>query len=282
VHLTIRAWDDTSTGTAFADRPWCGRENAEPREILLHESGSLRVLCNPMTGVLSALDTAGGEAIWWTADADTVPLPERAAPFRTILQWWMAEHGCLLVHAAAVGRRATGVLLAGGERAGKSTTAWLCLRHGLRIAGDDYVAIAQSPPDQVHSLYSSLKLDRQRAAAVGSPAGAAEDDGTADGKTVYFLAGSHADRLAASLELGAVLLPRIGGGPVTTIRRATAAEGLRTLAPTTLYLQPGGRRAAFEVLAGLLRRVPCHVLELGEDLDAVAPEVQRFLEAFPA
>ena len=277
--LTIRAWDDASTNTVFADRPWRGHESGGAREILLHESGPLRVLSNPMTGVLSALDAASGEAIWWIASAEAVPLAERAAPFRTILQWWAADHGCLLVHAAAVGRGAAGVLLAGSERAGKSTTAWLCLRHGLRFAGDDYVAITESPPDRIHGLYSSLKLDLRRAAALGAPGGAAEPAGPADEKSVFYLAESHADRLAADLDLRAVLLPRITGGAATTIRRASAAEGLRTLAPTTLYLQPGGRAVAFAVLAGLLRRVPCYVLELGEELDAIAPEIQRFLEA---
>jgi hypothetical protein len=54
---------------------------------------------------------------------------------------------------------------------------------------------------------------------------------------------------------------------------------MRTLAPTTVYLHAGARDETFRMLAGIVRRVPCHVLDLGEDLDAIPGVIERFLEA---
>jgi len=88
-----------------------------------------------------------------------------------------------------------------------------------------------------------------------------------------------AGRLASSLALDAILLPRITGGRATAIRPASPAEGMRTLAPTTVYLHAGARAETFRMLAGIIRRVPCHVLELGEDLEAIPGVIERFLEA---
>jgi hypothetical protein len=278
--LTICAWDGATTGTPFPSLPLNGGMPGSPRGVPYFERDGLRALFNPNSGSLSLLDAAGGVAVYWVAAADGVPPQESAAPFRTILQWWLADHGSVLAHAAAAGKAGRGALIAGGERAGKSTTAWLCLRHGLEIAGDDHVALTREPPDRVFSLYSSLKLDPGW--PPGDPGPARESGGPAPlagGKVVSYLVPGFEPLLARSLALVAILLPHIGGGAATTIRPASPAEAIRTLAPTTIYIQAGAREDAFRALTGIVRRVPSHVLELGRDLGAIAGTIERFLEA---
>jgi hypothetical protein len=277
--LTIRAWDSASTGTPSPPVPWSPAAFPGPRGIPFYRRGGLRVLFNPQCGVLSILDADADEAFYWVEAAKNVAFQERAAPFRTILQWWMADHGRLLVHAAAVGRDGEGVLIAGKERSGKSTTAMLCLRHGLQFAGDDYVALAHDPPDFAYSLYASVKLEASLLPRFSDlPCTLDDGAGVPAEKAVIQLARYEARALVDRLAIRAVLLPRFVPGDVTAIAAASAADGMRGLAPTTVFLQTGGRAEAFRTLAGFTRRTRCYVLNLGNDLDGVAGVILRFLE----
>jgi hypothetical protein len=275
-HLVVRAWDHASTGIPLPPVP---RISGSQRAIAYLESGGLRAAFNPNSGVHSLL-APPGRAIWATASAAELPVQERAAPLRTIFQWWMADQRRLLVHAAAVGRHGRGVLIAGGEGAGKSTTAWACLRRGMECAGDDYVIVAAEPPDRAFALYSSIKLDPASlqaapdreclAAAVSAP--------RAGIKAVLDMGMSRAGTVAKSLSIDALLVARVGRGRKTVVRDATAAEAFKALAPTTLYLQAGAREHAACVLSSLVRRVPCRTLELGGDLDGVYEAIAGVIE----
>ncbi len=278
--LTVHAWDSASTGMPYSVLPWTGKAAGSPRELPYFERDGLRVLFNPNSGVLSLLNAPTDEAVCWVAAAGDVPSYERAAPFRTILQWWMADHGRLLVHSAAVGRNGRGLLIAGRGGAGKSTTAWLCLRRGLELAGDDYVILAQEAPDRVYGLYSSLKLGPEPLTGVRDQVPRAGGVGREPAeKSVTYLMPAYEEYLARCLSLQAILLPRITRGGATSIRAASAADAMRALAPSTVYHQAGARAATFRTLAALVRRVPCHVLELGADTAAVPEVIARFLKA---
>ena len=124
----------------------------------LHEN-EVWIALNRNSGVLSILDLKHNKAFFWIQDADALPFYEKASPFRTILQWWVRSRGGFLVHSAAVGIGRKGVLIAGGEYSGKSTTAVVSLLSGLEYAGDDYVYLRRAPDYQVYSLYCTAKLD---------------------------------------------------------------------------------------------------------------------------
>jgi hypothetical protein len=59
---------------------------------------------------------------------------------------------------------------------------------------------------------------------------------------------------------------------------ATAVAAVRALAPTTVFQLPRQDREAFASIVELARRVPCFHLELGSDLDGVAPVVAGVIE----
>jgi hypothetical protein len=273
--LVVRAWDAASSGLPLPPVPVGG---AAPPAIAFFDRDGVRAAYNPNTGV-HTLFARSGTALYAVAAAAALPVSERAAPLRTVLQWCMADHGRLLVHAAAVGRGGRGVLIAGGEGAGKSTTAWACLRRGMECAGDDYVAIAAAPPDRVYALYSSIKLAPTRLAAAGDREWlSAADTAPRVGSKVVLDVALGGGAPARSLALGAIVVVRVGRARMTTVRRASAADALKALAPTTLYLQAGAREVAFRVLSGLVRRLPCRAVELGSDLDGVHDAIAAVVE----
>ena len=276
--LTILAWDSASTGIPF-DHPWRRRPPATPRDIIYHRQDGVRFLYNFAGGTLSFFDESRRIAGYWVDAADTLSFVECASPFRAVFQWWMRGWGGLLVHAAAAGLEdAGGVLIPGGEGAGKSTVAALCLRHGFRLAGDDYIGLTPNPAWRADSLYCSLKLTPESMAWMPDLAGLARQIGrSSTEKAVLYLAPAYRKALVSGLDLQAVLIPRVTGRDGTVIRPTSAAEGIRALAPSTLYVQVGERNGAFEFLSDFVRRVPCYVMELGRDLASVPPAIEDFI-----
>ena len=75
------------------------------------------------------------------------------------MHWWSAGLGLQLVHGAAVGTEAGGVLLIGRSGAGKSTQALACVGSSLGYAADDYCLVEIGPAVRGHSLYGSGKAN---------------------------------------------------------------------------------------------------------------------------
>jgi hypothetical protein len=205
---------------------------------------------------LSVYDTARRVGTFSVPDATLLPFYERAAPLRTLLHWALEPYGCRLAHAAAVATSAGGALLAGRGGSGKSTTALGCLRNGFRYAGDDYVGVTlDGDAARAHSLFCTAKV-----------AESGEEE-----KTVLYLSD-----VAPSFPLRAVILPRVAGG-VSRLRRASGAEALRALAPTTMFQLPGNGEA-LSSMAALARTLPAWSLELGDDRENIPGLVARAIE----
>src|SRR5436190_545935 len=98
------------------------------------------------TGILVHVDGAGGQgsdrvqvfdrtrrlAVVWVWDARTLAAADCCRPLLRLLHWWLADQPWQLVHGAAVGAAAGGVLVTGVGGAGKSTTALACVSAGWR------------------------------------------------------------------------------------------------------------------------------------------------------
>ena len=74
-------------------------------------------------------------------------------------------------------------------------------------------------------------------------------------------------RLTEAFPLRAIVLPRVTGGPSHRLMPLAPAAALRALAPSTIYALPASEGGSFRMLAGLVQRLPCFSLQLG---DAVA------------
>ena len=160
------------------------------------------------------------------------------------------------MHAAAVGVRGHGVLLAGAGGAGKSTTALAAYARGLELCGDDYCALGPGPT--VHALYGVGKLEPDAARLVPE----------LDGPIVAL-------EPTPSLALSAVVLPRVVPGGRTTLTPVSPAAALRALAPSSTFQLPGAPRGPFAALAALVRELPAYRLELWEDLDGAVGALEQ-------
>lgn len=276
--LTIYCWDSVSTRTPLSFLPWQNRKYSGKNEIPYKIENGLCMAYKRENELLNLINHKTKSGFFWTRDAASLPFYEKASPFRTLLQWCFQSAKRLCIHSAAVGVGDKGVLIAGGEKAGKSTSALFCLMAGMRYAGDDYVVLHEDRNYWSYSLYSTLKLEASAAKEMpGVLPKVSNIQKLPSEKAVLFLHEHYPEQLAQGFPVAAVLLPKITGSEKTRIQRAAAAEGLRALAPTTLFLQAGQRKEAFDFLTRFIRRTPCYRLDLGRDKTAVPSVIEEFI-----
>jgi hypothetical protein len=276
--LTIRAFDSVSTGTPPPRADW--------RTADIEAAGVVRTLCDNRhhtvfqvaIGLLTMLDRAESSAICWVRDGASLPMPERAAPFRRLFQEWFRGHGSLVVHAAAVGHPDGGVLIAGQEGAGKSTTALACLCSSLRYASDDYCLVELGPSAKVHSLYCSGKSLPHDLARLPFLEAMIANPHRSEGEKLLYLLHDHVpDRLIEGFPLRAVLVPQVTDEERSSVGPVSPAGALQALAATTVLLSPQRAAPTLGALADLLRRVPYFQLRLSRDTDSTTEAIEGVL-----
>jgi hypothetical protein len=277
--LTVCLWDSTSTRTNMPPPPWTADTYAAHGNVYSLDEGRVHYhddriqMYFYMGDYVLMIDTKSALAIFWIRDARQLPYYESGAPLRTLLHWWLSNHGRQFVHAAAVGTAKGGVLLAGKGGSGKSTTALACLNSELLYVSDDYCLLATDPVPYVYSLYSSAKVDADNIHRLPHLAFAISNADRLDTeKALLFLHEHCPEKIETGFPIHALLLPRVTGRSETTLTPASPITGLKALAPSTLFQLPGAGHTAFQVMSKFVKQVPCYHLELGTDL-AQIPEV---------
>ena len=294
---TALLWDAASTGVPLPPVQWraCDLDDygqSRGYRVRGWDRDGLYTLHDPGYGAITVFDLDSRTAIYATTDAAAVPVYERAAPLRTFLHWALSELGRHLVHAGAVGGPHGGVLVAGRSGSGKSTLALSCVESGFGYLGDDYVLLdVNAVPPVAHAIHSTAKLDpggwpdrlpaaahlgKDTLPAVAHP-GMWQDlnrDTSDGGKAVLDVYRVRPAALRPSVPVRAVVLPRVRPGSPTYVRDASAGEGLRAVAPSTVLQHFGHGASGIETVAELMRRVPVYFIEFGSDIasavDAVA------------
>ena len=227
---------------------------------------------------LSLWDGRQCQGFYLTPDARRLPSYELSSPLRTLFHWCFGQLGGQLIHSAALGTTAGGVLLAGKGGSGKSTTSLACLTAGMGFAADDYCLLEAEDP-WVSSLYASAKLswdnlDRVPLAQCALDTNLAPDR---DGKAVYYLYEHWPALMARRLPVRAILLPRVGDGAHTTCREVGAREGLQALALSTMAQLPGAAAGSLSRIQRFLAQASCYELRLGTDMDEVVSTIAGFI-----
>jgi hypothetical protein len=272
--MTIDLWDTESTGVVPPRFPWGPADVGARGEIRGYNQDGVRTafhgdLLAPEADfrALTMFDQPAGTGGFWVLGPDRVPWWERAAPLRTALHWGLQRPGRLLAHAGAVGVRGRGVLLAGPGGSGKSTAAIAAMLGGFDYLGDDYVMLDLSATEPIaQSLYATAKLDPATGSLLPELRNVLSGGNAFDGdKAVLNVAALYPERLRASLPLAAIVLPRISPHGESRLLPGSPADALRAIAPSTIYQVPYDGGSALRPLAELVRRLPVHVLELGDD-----------------
>jgi hypothetical protein len=291
-NCTIAVWEGTTSTrypslilkaylTALECSWW---DFTNPRgELLEINTPPLMAAYHPGTCGLSLLDTESGQGFYWKPANAEIPYYEAGSPFRTLLHWWFRAKGIQFIHGAAVGTPTGGVLLVGKGGSGKSTSALASINWGLQYAGDDYCAVGLSPTPAVYSLYNTCKLvgdeDIARfpglAERVWNPVRGPED------KATFFLNEYWPERVAASLPLKAILVPRISGKKDTSIRPASGMEALSAMAPGTMAQLPSSDGQDLKFMSTAVKQLPSFVIEVGTDLPQIPAAIVKLLEGLP-
>ena len=283
--MTAWVWDTSSAGVTlspvlqyFADSS--GALTLSPRQELKPLTTSrLRTTVQGWDGQMTMYDSVGREAWVWIDDPTKLPLWDHGAPFRSLLNWWLADRGKHCIHAGAVGTEEGAVILTGKGGSGKSTTALACIGSNLGYISDDYCVLSAGAKPEVFSLYNSGKL-RDEVDLVRQPrfrSWVVNDERVREEKHLMFVHENAPEAILPRAPLRAVILPTVT--PATPVlRRVPAGPALLALAPTSLLQLPGAGGSALGMMADLVRRIPCYRLETGDDIAALPPLITKLLD----
>jgi hypothetical protein len=276
--LTLLVWDSMSSGVAGMPPP-CARECFTDRGEfwgMMHPRVRSAFQWGEFSLSLLDLDRRAGS--FWVEGGQALPDWSRAAPFRTLLHWWIEELGGQLLHAAAVGTSDGALLITGKGGIGKSTTALACLTGGMQFVGDDYVMVTADPLPTVHALYGTAKITPGQVARFPGLADLVTNAGApVDEKAVLQLVPRFADQLPASLPIVAIATPSFGDAPGTRVGAESASALRRAAEFTTISQLPHAGRYAHDFIGRLVAALPRLHLELGHDLQSIAPAIREIV-----
>jgi hypothetical protein len=272
VTLTLYGWDSAESGIALPPLPFSVGEEQAPTNswgYFAHDN-RFRLFFQPAQQTLYLLDQAQQVAFFWLGDARQLSLADGGAPLLTLWHWWASQHGCQVVHGAAIGTATGGALLIGKSGSGKSTTALAALDAGLCYVGDDYCLVRSGAQPLLYSLFSSGKVHVAdlarfpRLQALRTSLAYTNAD-----KALFFFAGHFARTVVPVLPLKMILLPVIRAETHSSLCEISPAQALLALAPSTLFQLVGEKAQIMPQLSQLVRQLPCFRLSLGADLSQI-------------
>lgn len=228
------------------------------------------------------LDRPARRAVFWLERASDLPFWEAAAPFKTLIHWFLAPTPVAMLHGGLVCHGGRAMLLAGPGGSGKSTTVAACFEAGLGVGGDDLV-LAERTADgwRAHALYDAVKLiegDGPRvppllAAAPWVPCGE---------KRLTRYSDACPARLVPVAALAGLVQCVIADVPQPRLVPIGGASMLRALGLPTVFLLRGHEATTLAKISRLVRELPCFRLELAPDPALAACLLRRHLEGIEA
>jgi hypothetical protein len=204
---------------------------------------------------------------------------EAGGPLRVFLHWAFGVIGRRLCHAATLGLEGKGIMLVGAGGSGKSGTTLAGITAGLHTVGDDYCLVEQTERVTAYPLYRILKQD---AAGVTRARGASACDefGPLNWQGKYEIHESQLPHspFVPSLDIRAIIVPRVAYLPSSVIRPISAGLAMRAFAPSSAFQLPDGEREGIIFTGALCRRLPCMEILLSEDSGEIADTLHNFLE----
>jgi hypothetical protein len=209
-------------------------------------------------------------------EPDALPRWERAKPLGVALTIWASDLGLLALHAGLVARDGAGVLFAGPSGSGKSTCALACGAAGFEFLADDFVLADPASGWRAHSVFAAAALDARGLARLAADSTA--PDAAAGDKAIVMAGHAAMPRVGTSAQPVALVLPRLGGAEPTRLRRATKAEALARLAPSSILRRAVPATHNLRQLAALTAALPTYWLEMRHGPHEIPPVVAGLIE----
>ncbi|HWA18585.1 MAG TPA: hypothetical protein VG757_06275 [Devosia sp.] len=200
-------------------------------------------------------------------------------PLRNVLNWAYVTIGWRMVHGGSLGVDGKGIMLAGSSGAGKSGTTLAGIAAGLDSVGDDYVTLDIADGKvTAYPVTRLMKQDAKGLARLGiDPAATKAGEPNWVGKYEFDFEELGGGRRVKSLELEAILIPRISHNARSKFTRAPARVGMLAFAPSNLLQLPGDWRESMAFTSEVARRLPSYFLELSDNADEIADAIGNFI-----
>jgi hypothetical protein len=203
-----------------------------------------------------------------------------AYPFFTIpLMEAMKRSGRFPLHAGCVAREGRGVLLAGTSGSGKSTLTAALVKDGWDFLTDDMVFLTRQAgttsawglSDEIDCSDDTAGMFAELRHLVGEPTLAGRDKHPVDVEAAFGVLPVPVCRPHA------LVLPAISGERRSVLKAVSVPHALRELVPNVLLTQRAATQAHLDMLAELVREVPCYSLATGTDLSSASRCLQEIL-----
>lgn len=253
-------------------------EAANP--IVRYQGDDVSVLAEPKTGLVTAGRGDGSRTLLYVPDPAEIPAPDWVGRFRGPLMLALMPRGLRLLHAGAVGLEGRGALVSGRSGSGKTTLCIACAMAGMEICADDYVVLGEGDPPVVHALQSTAGVSEESAGMLGLERGGATgfEAALGDLPKARFDLVEIAGALTPRLEAATLIVPLRSERAEPELRRVSAARGLQSLAPSTVFQQPPRDDGLLSAMARLVSRLRCFELELSADMAANAAAVREAVD----
>jgi hypothetical protein len=227
---------------------------------------------------ISIYDRGNAQAYFWINSLRQLGDWHRAKPFRSIVHWFLSEHGLSMIHGAVVGTENGSVLITAKGGSGKTTTALTCFLEGMNYLSDDYVAI-DCEARMAYSLFNSAMLTDDNLLRFPVFRPHVKNPGRSGQiKALVYLHQFRADRLRSQAPLKAVLIPSIVNTERTAIVPTNRMNALMAIVPTIRSLR-NFEQEKLSAAKQLVETVPCHALQLGADMKQVAAAIRTFIDS---
>lgn len=277
--FTIHVLDAAGCGLERPRLAWTKADFSLKRKVTGWSDSEITLLYLRCQAGVALIDWTASQAIVWVPSMDAMPYYEYAAPFRWLFDLFAEQLGLVMLHAACVGPPDTGLLIVGAGGSGKSTLALSALAAGLRYVGDDYCLLDPGGNIRAHAIYVTGKWSPEGTVQPNlAPAVTAVPRPSQEHKAVTFLNRGLQDRLIASLQAKAILLPEFTGAHRPAFVPCAPHDAFRALAPTTLAQSEAEPAPLAAAIADLSRRLPSYRLRMPPDAAVAAATLNAFAQ----
>jgi hypothetical protein len=265
--LTIELWDEFETGVGCA-----GFEIEDALDagkgFIVTISDDSRYVSLRRARLHAVYDRLERRITGWSSNGDRLSLAELGRPMQYLFCYWFHDVKLQLIHSGMIGENGAGIIVAGRSGSGKSTTCLVCLEAGMNYLGDDVLVMSGTKATGFvgHGVYNSnhiLPRDADRFPHLKryvNSGGQLKDD-----KWVVMLHEAFPGQVLPNLPIRAIALPRIVDQPTSAFRRATKAQALMAIAPSSIGLIEGAMSQSVTRLAELVEHVPAYWVDLGRE-----------------
>ena len=256
--------EPTGTGRPIYDSPSVPIEYFDDVDALFVDyGGQARLACAPAQGRinLAITGTDPGDEILATHPLFTIAFLET-----------MKRFGRFSLHAAGLSLNGQGILVPGSSGAGKSTLSVTLARAGFDFLSDDTVFLTPTAagirvsgfPDEIDVTETTVSMFPELRHLAGQPLLPGRDKHSFRVEDVFGVSS-----LAACLPV-ALVFPHVVEVSSPELETLAPSQALLELMPNLLLTDPVTTQNHLDVLAELVRTIPCFTLRPGSDLDAAA------------